>query len=346
MKLALVEPNNSKFRKIITLLIALGLVMFAGIRGPNVDADYDVYTDRFNTISRMSLKEIIDVVGFLSMEPGFVFLNASISTLGLGAEALFFVVAALAVTVKSIFIYRYSPYIGLSFTLYFVHIYLHTEMIQIRGGLAVSILLFSVKYLASRNFLKFLVVIMGAMSIHKMSILALPMYFLYSPSFFNNYKYICFGLLACFASIIFPPLELLKTILAGSIPMFDLYYSWDRFNYSLGYFNPTFIKGLFTFILLYMVRDRLFERYGDFYKGAIFILFIAMVWLFVFRDFAILAARGAAFINTTDFIIAPAVIYAFKSKTPIFFAILCLAYIMLYLNIYVKGVVSPYESIF
>ena len=73
-----------------------------------------------------------------------------------------------------------------------------------------------------------------------------------------------------------------------------------------------------------------------------FLMFVALVWLFVFRDFAILAARGASFISTTDFIITPAIIYSFKSKLLIFISVLILSLVYFYLNIYVKGIVSPY----
>lgn len=346
LKIALIEPNNTKYRKLFPIVIALSLILMAGLRSPNVDADYHVYSSRFDYISTLSARELLNLMGSFTIEPGFVLINRFLSMVGLSSSSIFLVIAALAVSIKSYFIYKYSPYIGLGFALYFVHIYLHTEMIQIRGGLAVSILLFSVKPLASRNFKKYLFIVLLAMSVHKMSVLALPLYFLYTPKFFTSYRYIYLGFAICLSSIIYPPVELLHALLGRHIPIFDLYYSWQRYSYSLGYLNPTFLKGIGTFIILFIAREKLENRYGDFYKGAMFLLFIAMIWLFIFRDFAILAARGAAFINTTEFIITPAVIYTFKNKTPIFASVLLLTLLMLYLNIYIKAVVGPYEVIF
>lgn len=346
LQLALIEVNNKKYRKVFTIIIAFFLVLMAGFRSPNVDADYHVYASRFEILSTLSLRELINLTFSLSIEPGFLLLNVVVSKVGLGSAAFFFLVATLAISLKSIFIYRYTPYIGIAFALYFSHIYLHTELIQIRGGLAVSILLFSIKYLSERRFLKFLAIVLLATSIHKMAILSAPVYFLYSQKFFSNKRYIFTGIILCLLSLFISPIEILNTLLAGSIPIFELYYGWDRYNYSLGYFNPTFIKGTIVFTLLYFSRDKLYREYGDFYRGATFLLFVAMVWLFVFRDFAILAARGAAFINTADYIITPAIIYAFSSKTIIFISVLFLTVMYFYLNIYVKAVVGPYEILY
>ena len=49
-------------------------------------------------------------------------------------------------------------------------------------------------------------------------------------------------------------IDVVNSLLASTIPMFDMYYVWNRYNYSLGYFNPTFIKGSVVFIPLLFAR--------------------------------------------------------------------------------------------
>ena len=317
VKFSFTEVAFKKYRKVLCLFAGTLLFLFAALRGPDTGADYNNYSRLYYNFSGMSFEEKINLLfslttggpGFAKyLEPGYLIINYVGAFLKQDSLFLFIFFAFFAVLIKIKFIYRYSYLALLSILLYFVHLYLHTEMIQIRGGLASAILLYSISYIASREFFKFFLVVCLAATIHKFSMIVLPIYFLYSERFYKNHFYFYVAFIICFTSIFINPSKLLYIIFSGTFPLFDIYYLWERYNFSLGYFNPMFIKQLVVFCLLYRIRNLLFENYGNFYKGALFFYFISTCWLFIFRDFATLGARGGSFFNFMDFIILPSII--------------------------------------
>ena len=325
------------------LSVSIFLVFFAGFRAASIDGDYAVYAARFYNIQTFSLWEILFDYSSVRIEPGFALLTWVLSIIGLSHVWFFLVVAIISISIKSYFIYRYSVSIYLSFFVYFSHLYLHVDMIQVRGGMAVAILLFAIQPLAKREFFNFLCIVLFAGSIHFFSLVVLFFYPFFSRRYVDSFFYIKFVVFMSILSLVFDPITILDSVLGGRLDVFDTYLSWDRYNYSLGFFNPVFLKQLFVLIVLHYVVVRLRAVSSDFYYGALYLYALSTVWLFVFRDFAILGARGASFMSFFDYITLPACALVFRQYWVGYIFILLFAAVVLYLNIDIKGIIGEYK---
>lgn len=321
-------------------------MLFAGFRGDNVGADYNNYQARFLVIYDANLSTKFDLLLSGGSEPGYLLINYMFSWSSFGYLGVFFTFALLSVSINSYFIRRYSPYVGISFLIYFCHIYLHLEMIQIRGGLATAILLFSFRYLVTRELGKYLIVVALATSIHFFSVLALIPYFVFGKDLVFSKMAPVYLLMPCLVSLFIPFHELLIFLLGDISESLRLYAAWERYTFSLGYFNPVFLKQLVVLTMFYIFRDKFRSLRDPFLEGAIFFYCIATVWIFVFRDFAILGARGASFFSIADFILLPYLIDFFRQKKTIWLCIALYCLLILVLNVFFKIMIRDYYTIF
>ena len=113
------------------IFVTILLVLFAGLRGGNVGADYNNYQARFLVYSNADFSTKLDLLLSIIREPGYLLINYIFSWSSYGYLGVFFIFALLSVSINAHFIRKYSPYAGVSFLIYFSHLYLHLEMIQI-----------------------------------------------------------------------------------------------------------------------------------------------------------------------------------------------------------------------
>ncbi|EHV2824638.1 EpsG family protein, partial [Vibrio parahaemolyticus] len=141
--------KKSEYIKIAQLLLfSFVLVIFSGLRF-NVGWDFDNYKMIFE--ERGNLQSIYE----MKMEPGYLLLNTLSKEISDNYTLLFFIVALLSISLKLIFIRKYSPYFALSLLYYFALYFLAKEMGQIRQALAVSLLLISTIYIIKEQWTKF-----------------------------------------------------------------------------------------------------------------------------------------------------------------------------------------------
>jgi hypothetical protein len=333
-----------KRKNYLFLFVSVVLSIFAGIRGENVGADYNNYKARFLYFYNIEYTDKLNLLFDGGFEPGYLLINYIFSWSNNGYIGVFLTFSFLTVSINYYFIQKYSPYIGISFLLYFSHLFLNTEMIQIRGGLATSVLLFSLKYLVSRDILKYLLVVFIAGSVHYFALIAIPLYFIFRKGFVFSKSTPIYVLLPCLLSLFVSFPSVLGFLIGDYVPAYTQYSSWERYSYELGLLNPVFLKQMGVLSLFYFFRTKLKLLNNDFIEGAIFLYCIATVWLFVFRDFAIFSARGASFISIADFIIVPYLILLFRQKFLIWFGLVLLSFGMLVANVFFKVMIRDYYT--
>jgi len=98
--------------------------------------------------------------------------------------------------------------------------------------------------------------------------------------------------------------------------------------------------------MLYIFRDKCRSLNCSFFEGAVFFYCIATIWIFVFRDFAILGARGASFFSIADFILLPYLIDFFKQKKTMWLILALYCLLVLILNVFFKVMIREYYTIF
>ena len=139
--------------------------------------------------------------------------------------------------------------------------------------------------------------------------------------------------------------ELIQVVIGHKIEYYNNYYNWEKYSYNIGFLNPVTIKQGFMGLLLFKYRKIITKKVNPkFFKPAIYLYFISIIWLIIFRDFSIMGARGATFFSFTEFIILPSLVLCFKSRfiVCIFIFVYCL--LVLNLNIYYKNILPEYST--
>ncbi|GEM_PF-795533 len=114
---------------------------------------------------------------FRSLDVGFSLLNSIVKAFGGGVQVIFFIVSLFSCLLLYKNVQKYSPLPILSLLAYFTFFFFIFDLSGLRQGLAIQIFFFSLRYLHERNFLKYFLAILVAMSIHWTSIMLLPLYF-------------------------------------------------------------------------------------------------------------------------------------------------------------------------
>jgi EpsG family len=167
----LLEPGIS--RRVLCLVIALMLSVFAALRGPEVANDYVVYRDWYSGVGLESSR----------MERTFIFelffyeLMKFCSKLGMPFPLFLGVVAFPSVYIKLIVLQKFSKTSNAficSVALYCVTFYLLNEFTQIRAGIAISIVMFATYQLLTGKLMKFYLLLLVASGFHLEALLAVP----------------------------------------------------------------------------------------------------------------------------------------------------------------------------
>lgn len=167
------------FRKIILCLLMV-LSLYAGyINFPN-SADFGIYNVMYfaGASDQFIFSELKDGI----IDYGFLWFWTIIKSVGGDIYNAYFVTCAISLFFYYISITRYTAYILTVWSLFYVRFFLVCNVIQIRQGLAMALILFGVQYVERKCFLKYLLVVLVASLIHKTMIVTI---LLYPLSFIN-----------------------------------------------------------------------------------------------------------------------------------------------------------------
>jgi len=152
-----------------------------GLRG-NFSTDYDHYSDWFYRINNMSKSEFWDCFGLKNvfstyMETGYVVINKLVGSICLNHVWLF-VVCSIIICLPVFFLFAKCPKAWIAVLLW-ISIGPYLESFNtMRGAMAASILIFSLKYIEERKPIKYILIVLLATLFHSISILMLVAYFL------------------------------------------------------------------------------------------------------------------------------------------------------------------------
>lgn len=339
-----VNSKEGKYLKVFIVFITfIFLALFAGMRDEYVGGDYFNYIRMFEFSPNISNLFSIESYLLVRTEPLYYLLNILSKAIFDNYYSIFIITAFIAVGINTYNYNKYSPFIILTLLIYFSHLFLYKEMIQIRAGVASAILLFTLPYLYNHKRMKFFSIVFLASMFHAGALVFIPFYFLYKSNLKTRtyYKLIVLSIVLYLLFDSKSILLLLNEI--GLLPSIIYnYLTWDKYNYELGLFNPVTVKQFI--VVLFLLRYRCLLAEKILYFDAMLFLYIASTtWLIFFADFAIIAARVATFLSIVDVILLPSLIYIFKQKKLVYFCIWLYALMMLFLNIIVKEVLNDYQ---
>ena len=170
-----------KRKNIFYILIFIFISFFSSLRLAKEGTDTYVYLNIFKNI---------DKYDFSNIEHGYYLLNRIIYFISDNYQFFLFIVTSIIYLNLYSFLNRYSKHIRISLLLFILLGYFDNSLNLIRQLIAISIVLYSYKYILSRNFIKFLLIIILASLFHKTSFIFIFAYFLYKIPYKRNiWKY-------------------------------------------------------------------------------------------------------------------------------------------------------------
>lgn len=317
------------------------LALFAGLRYDN--ADWQAYHDAYEAIVSGGPPILSD--------PGFNGLFHLLSVFSDSPVFMFLVVAALAVGLNFSSFKAYSPYFLTAVLFYFVHIYVLREMIQIRGGLATAVCLFSLRYLVQKRYTKFVLVWLLAVSIHFSTLIwgLVALCYWLKPSVKTLTTVLVLSLIV---GLVYPFGQIIKSSLgiAGINPRVAEYvaYGDEGFAGTLGIFtNINALKSVFISAVLIFLYYRGHAADSPFFYPLLCAYITGTCWMLLFNDFAIIGGRLSSVLLTVEPVLISYLLLLFSrdSRWALSVLLVCITLAMLILN---KGEdkVSPYHFYF
>lgn len=120
---------------------------------------------------------------------GFWLLWKEIKALGGDIYTAYFITCALSLFCYYVSISRYTSYVLTAWSFIYIRIFCSSNIIQIRQGLAMAIILFALQYIEKKCFWKFLLVVVIAASFHKTALVVILLYPLASVKW-NVFRFI------------------------------------------------------------------------------------------------------------------------------------------------------------
>jgi hypothetical protein len=167
----------------ISILLNIIVFLVAALRYNSID--YISYWRYYNIVTGFSNPIIFyktpltDISrGGVFVEPGFVFLAFLVRTLYNHFFVFVFIFALLSIFLKYYIYSKYSPFLILSILLYFSDSYFWLDIGQIRNALSSILVLYSIFPSIKREKMKFIDIIIIAMSIHIYAFVGIFIYFI------------------------------------------------------------------------------------------------------------------------------------------------------------------------
>lgn len=189
------------------------LLLFAGLRGPDVDADYELYSNWFSSLIAGTLGD-----NPFSKDASFALLGFSVHALGLGIATLLFVYTALCFGTQLLFAQRAFSrrWIALGIFLMLCRFYIPHEMTQIRASVAIPIMSLAILAFAEHRRLRGTLLLLLAATFHFSSLLAVPVCaVLWFGGTFASRRWIAFlAVVAVVGNLAFSKVSLLLAVFA------------------------------------------------------------------------------------------------------------------------------------
>jgi hypothetical protein len=330
--------------KYLLIILAIILILIAGLRRPGIDSDYNTYLDIFNQFdSPLYYFKDYSVNSFF--EPAY-YLIPSIVIKGFGFSFLwvFLIFALIGISLKFIAISRLTDFATLSVLLYYCSYFILQDMTQIRAGVASAILLLCIPEIQKRNFIRFLLLITVGLLFHYSMIIFLPAYFL-SASKINKKLYL--GLL--FVPIIlyflkfniFSVLQLFKLgFISDKIEIYNSLLEADIFT-GINVFNTIFLVQLIS-CTIFIIKSDLIIKNNKYAILLLKVYCIGAASFMLFSKIPVFAFRINELLGIVQIVLMPFMLYIIKPKYIAFTMVIIFALVTISNLLIHVGLLSPY----
>jgi len=247
---ALYYKGSTKIKNIIfTSITGVALTVISAIR---YDVGYD-YSYIYSPIYQKVMSNNIFNLTKYNWEKTFIILCKSISYFSNNYHTLFIVTSILIVALYMIFYYKYSANIYISVFMFLCFGLYYCSLDFVRQSLAAAVFMFSFEFIKKRQFTKYMIITLLAMSIHFSAILMIPMYFI---SYIRINKFTAPIYIICLATVYNYSLEILKLV----TKFFYSNYDPLKSKYMTASFEPMFmVPSIIIFIIAFIIQKKLTE---------------------------------------------------------------------------------------
>ncbi|REA62500.1 hypothetical protein DSL64_09635 [Dyadobacter luteus] len=302
-------PLQKDLKLVIYIIVCILLVFTASTRYG--DPDYTNYLKKYYKVPDWGNESVI-LSPQIRMEPGYMFLSGLSRTIGLKFQAFIAIIAFSSITSCLVFFRRYTPYYFLAVLIYFSHVFILRDMLQIRAGLSIAIAMFALPYIEKRNLARTAMILGFAAMFHFVGLFFFIVYFSYPYLLKTKTQLILLGiglLIGGFLGIAFFKL-LQKTI---NNPILWNYIVDSRYSYTLGLLNPVLIKH-FVVLAVLIKNKEFFEKHIPHFNVLLVSYVIAAFWLSAFNMFAIFAGRIATLFSNVEHVLIPSILLLKKYR--------------------------------
>ena len=329
---------DKKVQNLFYLILFIFLVFQMGLRW-ETGTDWNSYIDNFN--ETINIENVILNV-LLGIEIGYGFLVFAFKQFS-NNYSIFLLIHAI---IFYLFIFnsfkKYSNFPILSLLLFY------SLTIGLLGSsrqlLALSICIFSIRYIINRNYKLFFVLIFFAFLLHTSALFFSIAYFLYKD--INKYLILLlllFAILIGFTTLPSMAFNYFGSFIGESARIKSEFY-FDKINYSeqkLSIFG--LIRRILYFIIFFFVYKRISVKY-IYYKLFFNLYTIGIIFYFLFANsLLILVNRGSVYFNLMECFLLSSLLICCKQKYQIVIMLLLL-YFMSIVNFYQS--ISAYPDLF
>lgn len=195
LRLALGRQDSKRKQKEYLIVSGAVIALVMGMRYPYyaIVTDLESYVRFYELVGRTPWDRVFDVSRF---EYGYVVMNKLLVSVVPWSQSIVLFEAAFVVFCMAHFIYRNSEHAFLGMLYYVTLGTMAFHLTGFRQSFAMSICLLSIECIKSRQFMKFVLIVVLAATFHKSAIAFIPAYFLLNrkPNFANSVASIAFVL--------------------------------------------------------------------------------------------------------------------------------------------------------
>jgi hypothetical protein len=306
------------------------IVFCIGSRNTGGWIDTVTYVDSFvnstNSLSSFSFSD----VPFGYTEKGYYLLCVIAKTISSNPQIYLLFIGALSMAFLFPCLDKYTPLPFLGLSIYVARFMIGRDMNQMRGGLAISIIMLATVYAVKKKYLKYILVIFAAYFIHTSALVALPILLLDRIKI--KKKHIIGGLFLAFIIAGFFG-ETVKSVISESSFVQGLAKSYvdddSEKAWSNDLSNPLIYFQMLCLLIYTFKEKQLSSRFAYYYtmRNA---YFYSTLLLIVLCQYGIVAGRTSTVFATYEISIIPMIITTYRKKARIIPYIVTLGFMIIF----------------
>ncbi len=303
------EYKNQLLIKCSFLAVCAILTIAAGLRDEELWGDTLKYIDAYKfdipTFNNFNLSVEVDAYS----EKGFILLSSIIKSFTSNVKIYFLVISVLTFVFLIIDFRKFSMFPLLGLCVYISRFYIGRNLIQIRAGLAIAIVMLCIYYVHKKQLIKYLLVILIASIFHTSMLIIIPFYWINKLKINKIHVVVCLLVAFFVAAFLTPYLRLYITDIAVDMNYTNYVDSYKA--YGVGLSNPMIyyqsaLLLLFTFYQT-KIQDK-FEYYIEVRNAYLY----STIFLIVLSQWAIASGRLSTIFATFEIAIIPSFLCLFN----------------------------------